>query len=218
MRRDTYAQTHRNTHKHTCTRVDIFSQLHCSLHLAHLHIRGSRTHYQLGEMKHAHEGRRTRGGGRRSGEKRKMSDAEAGCLTQPSHLHITTMRGWNLNSLGLTPLTPPRAAYGVYFTYWRFLNWSDYSLSINNNDVGHMNYIQKQAGDNCILKCFLAFHSAISTTGGTCKYQILRNIIKGMSHLSHLDIFFPFLIDCFIIFRDSLYFGMCPPSSKMNES
>lgn len=91
-----------------------------------------------------------------------------------------------------------------------------YSLSINNNEVGHMNYIQQQSGDDCILKCFLAFHSAISTTGGTCKYQILRNIIKGMSHLSHLDIFFPSLIDHFMIFRDCFYFGMWPPV-KHNE-
>lgn len=54
-------KTRRNMHGHACAGSDIFSQLHCSLRLAHLHIRGSRTHYQLGEMKGA-------GGGRRTGE------------------------------------------------------------------------------------------------------------------------------------------------------
>lgn len=98
-------KTHRNMHGHACTGVDIFSPLHCSLCLAHLHITGSRTHYQLGEMKGAHGGRRTRGGGMRSGGKRKKAVAEAGSLTQPPHLHITTVCGRNLNSLSLTPLT-----------------------------------------------------------------------------------------------------------------
>lgn len=62
-----YTRTHTITHtqeKHTetcaCTEVDIFSQLHCSLRLAHLDIRGSRTHYQLGGMKGAHGGRRSK--------------------------------------------------------------------------------------------------------------------------------------------------------------
>lgn len=55
-------KTHRNMYWHVCTGVDIFSQLHCSLRLAHLHIRGSRTHYQQGEMKGAHGGRRAEGG------------------------------------------------------------------------------------------------------------------------------------------------------------
>lgn len=54
-------KTGRNMHAHARAGSDIFSQLHCSLRLAHLHIRGSRTHYQLGEMKGA-------GGGRRTGE------------------------------------------------------------------------------------------------------------------------------------------------------
>lgn len=52
-------KTRRNMHGHACTGPDIFSQLHCSPRLAHLHIRGSRTHYQLGEMKGARGGRRT---------------------------------------------------------------------------------------------------------------------------------------------------------------
>lgn len=52
-------KTRRNMHGHACAGPDIFSQLHCSLRLAHLHIRGSRTHYQLGEMKGARGGRRT---------------------------------------------------------------------------------------------------------------------------------------------------------------
>lgn len=62
-----YTRAHTITHtqeKHTetcaCTEVDILSQLHCSLRLAHLDIRGSRTHYQLGGMKGAHGGRRSK--------------------------------------------------------------------------------------------------------------------------------------------------------------
>lgn len=61
---------HTGMHKRVCTGVDIFSQLHCSLRLAHLDIRGSRTHYQLGGMKGAHGGRRSEdwGGIRRKKE------------------------------------------------------------------------------------------------------------------------------------------------------
>lgn len=62
------ARTHRKTHSYAGTGADIFSQLHSSLRLAHLDIRGSRTHYQLGGMKGAHGGRRSKDWGEESGD------------------------------------------------------------------------------------------------------------------------------------------------------
>lgn len=84
-----YVRTRKNTRgTHARTRVHrrlTFSPgSHCSLRLAHLHIRGSRTHYQHGEMKGAHGGRREGGGGpgeeggdqeEKKKEKRKTADA-----------------------------------------------------------------------------------------------------------------------------------------------
>ena len=69
---------HTETHRRLCAGVDIFSQLHCSLCLAHLDIGGSRTHYQLGGMKGAHGGGRSEDeggvGGRREEIRRKNDE------------------------------------------------------------------------------------------------------------------------------------------------
>lgn len=99
-------KTRRNMHGHACAGSDIFSQLHCSLRLAHLHIRGSRTHYQLGEMKGARGGRRTgEEGGDQEEKGRRLMLRRAAWHNLPPSI-TTTMRGWNLNSLGLPAHTP----------------------------------------------------------------------------------------------------------------
>lgn len=72
-------------------------------------------------------GVRTGGGGRRSGGKRKKADAEAGTLTQPRRFpnppHFTAARGRNLNSLGLTPMTPSSAGYDGQQDLFSFSRW-----------------------------------------------------------------------------------------------
>lgn len=81
-------KTRRNMHGHACAGSDIFSQLHCSLRLAHLHIRGSRTHYQLGEMKGARGGRRTgEEGGDQEEKGRRLMLRRAAWHNLPPHNH-----------------------------------------------------------------------------------------------------------------------------------
>lgn len=75
------------------------------------------------------------GGARRSGRERKEADAEAGTLTQltppPNQPHFTTVRGWNLNSLGLTPLTVSTAGYDVEHDLFYFVLLTNFSIFEN---------------------------------------------------------------------------------------
>lgn len=136
-----YVRTRKNTRgTHARTRVHrrlTFSPgSHCSLRLAHLHIRGSRTHYQRGEMKGAHGGRREKrggrrveGGGRRSGgkkkkKKRKTADAEAGSLTPAP-----------TPPLPAAPFTPPH--HRCVWTEFEFAPWLRANTAQTGYDGGH---------------------------------------------------------------------------------
>lgn len=64
------------------------------------------------------------------------------------HPHITTVCGWNLNSLGLTPLKLQKLGMManmicLFFPIDQLLTGQIYSLRINNNRAGHMDFIQQ---------------------------------------------------------------------------